>query len=59
MKKTSHSAFNKAQLITAGKKRYVHYFEFAKKDAIIKYIEITGTIAIAVIVVAGLYGFFN
>ncbi len=42
MKKKSHSAFNKAQLVTAGKKKYTHYYEFAKKDAIIKYIEISG-----------------
>ena len=59
MKKKSQSAFDKAQLITVGKKKYVHHYDFAKKDAIIKYIEISGVIAIAIIAVVGLYGIFN
>lgn len=59
MKNTSHSQFSKAELITAGKKKYVHHFSFAKKDAIIRNIEIIGVCAIALIAGFGLYGFFN
>lgn len=59
MKNTSHSQFNKTQLVTAGKKRYVHHFSFAKKDAIIRNIEIIGVGVIALIAGFGIYGLFN
>jgi len=58
MKNSPRSQFNQAQFVTAGKKKNV-YYSFQKKDTIIRIIEITGTIAIALIVVAGVYGFFG
>lgn len=55
MKNTSRSQFNQAQLVTAGKKKNF-YYSFQKKDTIIRSIEITGAVAIACIVLAGVFG---
>ncbi len=59
MKDTSHTPVNHVEFATAGKKKYVHHFEFRKKDAIIRYIEIIGAGAIILLAGMGIYGQFN
>ena len=55
MKNATRTKFNQAQLVSAGKKKSF-YYSFEKKDTIIRSIEITGVIAIAGIVLAGVFG---
>jgi hypothetical protein len=59
MKNTPNSNTNHVQFATVGKKKYVHHFAFAKKDAIIRNIEIIVVGAIVLIAGAGIYGYFN
>lgn len=47
------------EFASEGKKKYVHYRAFKRKNNIIRYIEIGGVIAIALIVVGGMFGYFN
>ncbi|MDV6167915.1 hypothetical protein R1T16_05730 [Flavobacterium sp. DG1-102-2] len=58
MKNTTRSQFSQAQFVAAGKKKNF-YYSFQKKDTIIRSIEITGVVAIAFIVVAGVFGIFS
>ena len=58
MKNSPRSQFNQAQFVTADKRKNV-YYSFARKNTIIRSIEITGAIAVALIVVAGAYGYFS
>lgn len=50
---------NRGTFAVEGKKKYTYYREFKKKNTIIRYIEIGGVIAIAVIVMGGMFGYFN
>ncbi|MHA3786656.1 hypothetical protein ACX0HA_00490 [Flavobacterium hauense] len=59
MKNTPSTKDKQVQLATAGKKRYVHYYAFQKKNTIIRYIEIAGVIAIALIIIGGITGHLN
>jgi hypothetical protein len=50
---------NRGAFAIEGKKKYTYYREFKRKNAIIRYMEIGGVIAIALIVVGGMFGYFN
>lgn len=56
---TKKTNVSHAQLATAGKKRYIYHYALEKKNAIIRYIEIAGVIAIALIVIGGMSGYLN
>jgi hypothetical protein len=59
MKNALNQKSKQVQFATAGKKRYIHYYAFQKKNTIIRYIEIIGVIAIALIVIGAISGYFN
>lgn len=60
MKNTSpNKGFNELEYVTAGKKKFAPHFSFAKKDGIIKKIEIIGVVVVAVIAATGIYGLIN
>lgn len=59
MKNTPNSKEKHVQFATAGKKRYVHYYAFQKKNTIIRAIEVVGVVAIAVIVLGAITGYLN
>jgi hypothetical protein len=59
MKNTPNHKSKQVQFAAAGKKRYVHYYALQKKNNIIRYIEIIGVIAIALIVIGAITGYFN
>jgi hypothetical protein len=50
---------NRGAIAIEDKKKYTYYREFKRKNAIIRYMEIGGVIAIALIVVGGMFGYFN
>ena len=59
MKNTPNAKTKQVQFAAAGKKRYVHYYAFQKKNTIIRYIEIIGVVAIALIVIGAISGYLN
>lgn len=59
MKNRPNSNMNHVQFATVSKRKYVHHFAFAKKDAIIRNIEIIVACTVALIVGTGIYGYFN
>lgn len=59
MKNTPNTKTKQVQFAAAGKKRYVHYYAFQKKNTIIRYIEIIGVVAIALIVIGAISGYLN
>lgn len=59
MKKNMHYTYGEAQYVATGKKKYSHYFSFAKKDNIIRNIEIIVACVIAFIAGTGVYGMFH
>lgn len=60
MKNTStNKGFNELQYVTVGKKKYGPHVSLAKKDNIIKSIEIIVVSIVVIIAAVGIYGMFN
>lgn len=59
MKNTLNSPGKQVQFAAAGKKRYVHYYALQKKNTIIRAIEVAGVIAITLIILGAVFGYFN
>lgn len=51
--------FNELEYVTAGKKKYTPHFSLAKKDSIIKKIEIIVIAVVVIIAGTGIYGLIN
>lgn len=54
-----NTKFQNVEYATVGKKRFPEHFSIAKKNTIIRNIEIIVTFAIVLIAGAGIYGVFN
>jgi hypothetical protein len=54
-----NTKFQNVEYATVGKKRFPEHFSIAKKNMIIRNIEIIVTFAIVLIAGAGIYGVFN
>lgn len=56
MKKALTSGADNAHLVALQQRKYMHYNSFNRKDAIMKYIQLTIACLIAILVCTGLYG---
>jgi len=55
MKKTQTSVADNAHMVALQQRKYMHYNSFNRKDAIMRYIQISIACLIAVLVCTGLY----